>query len=269
MPMKPEEMYRVWAPEGALWSDWVAPALFAGLAGGDAETGAEAPDLAWFPAGLPERVAVILDLPGARAVRLAAQLAAVRGFRPVPVINASPGPNPLAAPGEICTLIPGSQTEARSRYDACVVDMRELVGALGAATGKIGGLRLDAAAPPVFILDAARMSSRRPAGPGMFDNRWMAFPQDFPSAGFLRKHGVEDVLLVQEDGGQPREDLAHVLLRWQEGGVRIRGRDGAPLAVRRPGQFRALWYRAMATLGLWRNSAGGFGACIPERTSAG
>jgi hypothetical protein len=85
----------------------------------------------------------------------------------------------------------------------------------------------------------------------------------------LHNHGIEDVLLVQEDDLQPREDLAHVLLRWQEAGLRIRGRDGVVIRVQRPSQFRALWYRALAILGLRRNSAGGFGSYVPESTSAG
>ena len=72
-----------------------------------------------------------------------------------------------------------------------------------------------------------------PPGPGTFDNRWVVFPQDFPSAAFLRSRGVAEVLLIQA-GAQPQEDLAHVLLRWQQGGP--------------------------------RNNAGGFGAVIPVRS---
>lgn len=238
------EMYRVWAPAGGVWSDWVAPALFAQIA--PVEASGAGGDPGWFPGGLPARTAVVLDLPGAKSFRYGVELAETRGYRPVPVINASPGP-----------------------WDASVVDMRELVGALYEATEKLEALRLEDDAPPVFLLDDARLHGTRPAEEGTFDNRWMVFPQDFPSAAFLRKQGVEDVLLVQEVRGQPQEDLAHVLRRWQEAGVRIRGRDGAVMEVKRPSGYRAAWYRAMAILGLRRNRAGGFGSFVPQSWSAG
>ena len=74
---------------------------------------------------------------------------------------------------------------------------------------------------------------------------------------------------MQMDSLQPREDLAHVLFRWQEAGLRIRGRGGREIRVERPPRYRALWYRALATLGLRRNDTGGFGSLVPENTGAG
>jgi hypothetical protein len=252
MRVEGEEVYRVWAPAGSIWSDWVAPALFVQISCSSAEAPLVDDGVSWLPDGLAERVAIILDLPGAKSFRLGAQLAAIRGFRPVPVINASPGP-----------------TQFPLTWDVCVLDMRELVRSLCAATPAIRALKLKDDAPPVFLLDDARVHGNRLPESGMFDNRWMVFPQDFPSAAFLRKHGIEDVLLYQEDNLQPREDLAHVLFGWQQAGLRIHGRDGKVIGIERPSQFRALWYRALAILGLRRNSAGGFGSYIPESTSAG
>lgn len=247
-----EEIYAVWAPAGALWSDWVAPALFGQAYYPAVEAALEMDDFSWFPKTLPERVAVIVDLPGAQSFRLGITLAALRGFRPVPVINASPCPS-----------------DAALQWEVCVVDTSGLVEAMCAATLTLRTLPLRSDAPPVFLLDDARVHGNRLPEEGMFDNRWMVFPQDFPSAAFLRAHGIEDVLLVQDAVAQPREDLAHVLCRWQEAGLRIYGRDGSLLRVQRPSQFRALWYRALAMMGLRRNSAGGFGSYIPEHTSAG
>jgi len=257
--MEAEQIYGVWAPPDALWSDWVAPALFAQIVCTEHETKLGEVDLSWFPKDLPERTAVVLDVPGAESFRLGAELAITRGFRPVPVINASPGP---IDPQRIVWTAP-------SALDVCVVDMRGLVHTLCALTPKIGALALKEDAPPVFLLDNARARGERPADEGLFDNRWLVFPQDFPSAAFLQRHGIADVLLVQENSGQPQDDLAHVLLRWQEAGLRIRGRDGKPILVQRPSQFRALWYRALAILGLRRSSVGGFGSYIPGSSSSG
>jgi hypothetical protein len=250
--MQPEELYRIWAPAGGLWSDWVAPALFAHVEYAAADARPEDGDLSWFPASLPERIAVVADLPGAQSFRLGVRLAETRGFRPVPVINAAPGPS-----------------EFTSSPDVCVVEMCDLVLALCAATPRVQALRLRDDAPPVFLLDDARTHGTRPADEGMFDNRWMVFPQDFPSAAFLKSHGIEDVLLVQDRDRLPAEDLAHILLRWQEAGMRIFDCGGSPVHVPRPSRFRALWYRALAISGLRHNSAGGFGSYVPESRSAG
>ena len=47
-------------------------------------------NLSWSPA-IDEKVAVVLDLPGAEGVRVGLELAA-RGYRPVPLYNAVPLP---------------------------------------------------------------------------------------------------------------------------------------------------------------------------------
>jgi hypothetical protein len=104
----------------------------------------------------------------------------------------------------------------------------------------------------------------------------MVFPQDFPSSRFLRDHGIRRVVYVHDTFlPQPQEDLAHVLLRWQEDGIAIESKSArfgdAPVLinVNRPFRFRAVWYRALAALGLRRNDAGGFGGYPPNPSGAG
>jgi hypothetical protein len=264
--VQPEEIFRVWAPAGVLWSDWVAPALFVQLdCSGEPAPAVPETTPPSFPASLPERAAIVLDLPGAQAVRIAMELAALHGYRPVPIVNASPGPASLPQTVQVLSL---SEAERRSQsqFPIWVVDMRELVRTVCAATPALRELPLPPDAPPVFILDDVRAQSRRPAAHGTFDNRWIVFPQDFPSARFLLAHGIETVLLLQSGGGQPREDLAHVLRRWQEAGLSILRQDGTELRVDRPSRYRAIWYRALAIAGLRRNAAGGFGD-FPEPRS--
>ena len=122
-------------------------------------------------------------------------------------------------------------------------------------------------------LDADRMRPPTPPSPGKFDNRWVVFPQDFPSATLLRARGVSDVLLIH-NGKSVQEDLAHVLLRWQQGGLRLlraspSDSSTSELTVTRPSWFRQAWYRALAASRLRRNNAGGFGAVIPVQSSGG
>ena len=119
------------------------------------------------------------------------------------------------------------------------------------------------------------MTANGPIGPGRFDNRWMVFPQDLPSASFLLSRGLSRAVVLQRQTGQPAEDLSHALLRWQEAGIEILALDPAsdsspqPLAIQKPSRFRALWQRALAIGGLKRNSAGGFGMVIPIPSQGG
>jgi len=83
------------------------------------------------------------------------------------------------------------------------------------------GLAVALDAPPAFILDSLRLKGTNPVREDMFDNRWMVFPQDFPSAKFLAEQKIRRVTLVQTEKTHPQEDLSHALLRWQEAGIEI------------------------------------------------
>jgi hypothetical protein len=156
-----------------------------------------------------------------------------------------------------------------------VLDMSSLVREICVGTAFLKKLTFASGAPPVFILDALRLRGTNPIRDDMFDNRWMVFPQDFPSARFLVERKIKRVTLVQAEKTQPSEDLSHVLLRWQEAGIEIlaktNGDVGAPsgITVSRPSRFKASWYRALAIMGLRRSSVGGFGSFIPETSAAG
>jgi hypothetical protein len=153
--------------------------------------------------------------------------------------------------------------------------MDPILGSLESATTFLQRLELATDAPPAFLLDSRRQTEVVAAEPGRFDNRWMTFPQDLPSCGFLISRGIRAALLVQHERIQPLDDLAHVLLRWQEGSLALLSVDAGatarpqPLVVQRPRRFRSMWYRVMAILGLQRNAAGGFGSVIPESSGSG
>jgi hypothetical protein len=244
--MTGEEMYEIWAPPGSLWSPWVKPVIFAQY-----EAPSEPPvdDVPQTDDGVPwatspsENCLVVVDLPGARSLTVGLALAA-QGFRPVPL------------------------------YDACnspraIVRLDGILSALPEATAALGGIELADDAPPVFLLDSQRQTDHVPLGLiSWFDNRWLTFPQDFPSIRFLLSHGLKTALLVQQKRTTPMDDLAHVLLRWQEGGLTLRsvdlaiGSQPSPLLVQPPARFHSMFYRALAVLGLRRNSAGGFGSVV-------
>lgn len=249
-------LYDVWAPETSPWSAWAKPVLFAQLASVRAAPPAPEPfDVATAVPGR-EPTAVIVDLPGARSVHVAFAFAEQRGLRPVPLYNGV------------------------YAHDA-LIDTAPIADALHARHRELLALPIDDVAPPVFMLDGNRLRPTISPAPGRFDNRWMVFPQDFPSGHVLVDRGIKRALVV---GTAPRvdDDLAHVLLRWQELGVEVwcvedrrdaQGAMGAPakITVHKPHNFRSLVHRAAAAMGLVRNAAGGFGARIPvvEASSGG
>ncbi len=251
MPMNQAEVWAAWAPEHAWWSPWAKPVLIAQLGADDyARPGSldwQALPVTTLPTS-SDRTALVVDLPGLEAVRYAVALAK-RGFQPVPLFNGCPGPK-------------------------AVVPVEALQTAMILAASELAAVQVDSHAPPAFLLDANRLNEAGKTRPGDFDNRWMTFPQDFPSGSLLLSRQIEMAVLLQE-GSRVGEDLAHVLLEWKDAGIRLHLDDrrspgkAVPLAVQRPHGYRALWHRTLTLLGLRRNSAGGFGSVIPEPPAEG
>ncbi|MCC6407076.1 MAG: hypothetical protein IT453_07915 [Planctomycetes bacterium] len=247
------ELYSRWAPDDGAWTPWVKPVLFAAphtLADEEREAWRAAAERArgrWTPPR-PGDTALVLDLPGPDALALAVECAA-HGYRPVPLFNSCLGRN---------AVVPNEPLRAGLELG---------VDALAAA-------RLLRDAAPAFVLDARR--GQGGPKPLMFDNRWRVFAQDFPSANVLLSRGIRSVVLVQAGTNSPSIDLAHVLLRWQTAGLSIQAVDlastspaPAPIRVAKPAWYGALFQRLLVTIGLRRNSAGGFGEVVPDATTTG
>jgi hypothetical protein len=257
--MDGSQLFEVWAPQDSVWSRWAKPALFTQpppalpatampVHSADAPLPEEPPA---FDAGpIDTWTAFVVDMPGPRSVDLGLALARA-GYRPVPLFNTA-------------------------YHAAAIVPVEPIVRKLQDAEPEMRSMVLPADAPPAFLLDATRLDPSTAAAPGRFDNRWVVFPQDFPSANFLLSRGIRQVIVLQADGlqGKPRLDLSHVLRRWQEAGLQLYAQDPdgqvppRELQVERPSAFRSLFYRALTLAGLRRNSAGGFGSIIPVPSSS-
>lgn len=251
MSHDPRQLFERWAPPASPWSEWAKPVLFAltkRLPDPPAAGPQPPPDLRALSATTTP-FAVVLDLPGTDAIAWAAALAE-RGFATVPLFNGAPG-------------------------HKAMVNCDSLVYALATMAPPASPLAADA--PPCFMLDANRMSGGRRPSPGQFDNRWLVFPQDFPSASMLLSRSIPRVVLVQRGPGRVAEDLSHVLYAWARAGVEVLrlDPDGAapaePLHVARPRGFRSSFRRFLVMCRLHRNSAGGFGGVVPDvsQTSIG
>jgi len=242
--MTREEIFDLWAPPPGKWSLWAKPMLFAKM-----PYVIEAPialpepiDISWLPR--PDgQSAIVADLPGAQSVQFGLACAAA-GYRPIPLFNAAPG-------------------------EMSVVPVMEIALAVQEGAPRLTGLYPPMDAPPVFLLDSNRRVGTPPFQPGMFDNRSVSFPSDFPSANFLLAQGINQILLIQDQAGQPQADLSHTLRRWQEAGITFVGRsigpqdDFDPMTIDRPSGFRRLWHNVMVAAGLRRNPLGGFGGIVP------
>lgn len=235
-----------------MWSPWVKPVLFAEIQQVGESVIAE--DIVLesrdsYSVGFRQDTAVIVDLPGAESLK-AGYVLANEGHRPVPLYNTTSGTGQRLLVSE-----------------DVVINVTDLVLRLALMPPKFVVAAIERSGPPAFLLDRRRLKGG-PA-PGTYDNRWMVFPQDFPSANFLKSRGIKQAVVLQDGGTQPEDDLRHVLLRWQEAAIRILVKDTTswsgptPIEVRRPSRFRWAIYRALAIMGLRRSSAGGFGAVVP------
>jgi hypothetical protein len=250
--MTREELFDAWAPAGGPWSDWAKPVLFAHWPRLLPAIPEMPPaDLDWIPAPA-DRVALVIDLPGATSVHLGLALAAA-DYRPVPLFNACPPPTD----GE-----PG----------VAVVLVEPILAALVQGAEWLRAVSLPVDAPPAFLLDADRQTPRRDLSPGAFDNRSVVFPTDFPSAARLAAHGVNRAVLVRERPGPIGDDLEDALRPWQTDGLQLEVKwlsvPGPPVLLTLP---RRTWWNRLRR---WltrarprRNSAGEFGNFIPHPTS--
>lgn len=175
--LEPRALYQAWAPPAASpWSGYARPTLFAALRPRATVLPDDVRELptglaSGFKPRLPERTAVILDLPGATSVALGAWLARWAGFQPVVLFNNWPHPR---------GIVPIEKALAALLYYApWVTQDRDLRGTT---------------APPVFILDRMRLG-RNPRVTE-FDNRYYHLDADFPSPATLKRGGIDQVLYV-------------------------------------------------------------------------
>ncbi len=253
--MNREEGFRIWAGEGSAWADWVKPVLFAQMplvwSGGD--TGPSEPVAELGDFARVEGALIVVDLEGVESVRKGLALAR-SGYRPVPLFN-------------------GALEESAEMVAS--INVRPMMRALWKGAGELREMELSLDAPPAFLLDSRRRMGEVAPGPGVFDNRWISFPTDFPSARVLMERGILRAVVVMRESAFPAADLAHTLLRWQEAGMEILvmqlGVDESPrrMEVKEPSRFRWAMYQFLEMVGFRRRVLGGFGGRLAESGGGG
>lgn len=194
--MTSKEIFKIWAPDGKKWVDWVRPVPFVGIN--------EIPNNHVFydmtvpaieiPVEDKEATAFIVDLPGVESVTAGIALAKA-GFRPIPIYNGTM-----------------EQTDARA-----TVDNQSVSEALIWGAKELAELELEEDALPAFLTDSNRLNQFK-MNPGIFDNSWDVYPQDLPSAEYFVDNGIDQIVII---GDKVAKDLKKILYKFQKKNIRI------------------------------------------------
>ena len=239
------ELYKTWAPDDALWTQWVKPVVFMNMAGNQffGGPGLQSVQADWI--AYEKGTMIILDLPGKAAIEEGLALASL-GYRPIPLYNGVPGPQGATS----------------------VISMDGIVQGLVEGGPILALAPLTNHANPVFLLDSERYkwAGRRP---GTFDNRWRLVPQDMPSANYLKRNGITKIVVRSK---QVQADLGRVLYQYQKAGIVVytcnEYGEQKKASSYRPHGF-GLFYRFLIVLGLTRSATGGFGMMVPDVSTGG
>lgn len=239
--------FKIWANPASKWTPWTKPVLFTSANPNRNDKQNFTPNTVSWQKIVDKETMIIVDLQGAQSVYEGVGLAQI-GYRPIALYNG------VNEPKQPSTMI---------------VDVTELGNALIDSANYLAKINLPKDAPPAFLLDANRMtvSGTRNFFTGKFDNRWSVFPQDMPSATFLKEQGIKKIIIRSDRIAQ---DLAHVLYRYQNENlkiVRVTKRDiHRKATISKPKKFANAFYRFQVILGLSPDSTGGFGAVVPTET---
>jgi hypothetical protein len=189
--MTDKEIYRIWAPLGKRWSEWVRPVPFVEI-----HEHSKAYSLTLHDVPVPDLseekfkdAAIIVDLPGAESVE-AGLAYAKSGYRPIPLFN-----------GTI------EQSGARTTVDNQLVGM-----ALVEGVKVVRELEFAEDALPVFMLDSNRLHRHR-IDVTVFDNSWDIYAHDMPSADYFIKNNIRKIVVVGDFIGR---DLRKILYGFQK-----------------------------------------------------
>lgn len=195
--MTGREVFKIWAPVGAKWVDWVRPVPFIAIDNDNIKTynprEFEVSNINYI-SKLNDNIAIIVDLPGYDSIKEGIGLSQL-GFRPIPIYNGT-----------------NEQDGAMPTVDNHVIEPALIWGA-----SKLEEIQLNNNALPVFLLDSNRMH-RFKMNESIFDNSWDIYDQDIPTAEYFLKNGINKIIVR---GDIIQKDLAKILYKFQKKGMKI------------------------------------------------
>lgn len=195
-----KEVYKIYAPKGAKWIEWVRPVPFIAIDTYNRKLLANWVDRkAIFLDKYERNSAIFIDLPGNESVELGISLAKI-GYRPIPLFNGTDG-----------NL--NSQT---------IVDTYLIESSLINGSEKLKNIHLDSDANPVFLLDSYRTNRYREKE-AIFDNSWDLYKHDIPSFEYFKQNKINKIIVV---GKTIQQDLRKIFFKFQEAGMKFYFTDG-------------------------------------------
>ena len=191
-----KEIYKIWAPYGCKWVEWVRPVPFVGM-NIDKEINEfidyGISDIKYID-NLINDTAIIVDIVGVDSIKEGISLARF-GYRPIPLFNGN---------------IPMIGSAATTNNN--ILEVLLIWGA-----NELKKIKLDNNALPVFLLDVNRLN-RYKINASVFDNSWDIYPHDMPSGDYLIENGISKII-VRSDCIQ--KDLNKILYNYQKKGIEI------------------------------------------------
>ncbi len=212
--MTGREAFKIWAPTGKPWVDWVRPVPFVVIGKYKKPyvvSNLPLPQLTFMEAMKENSVtemilgmggdidlketAIIVDQLGEESVRYGIALAK-QGFRPIPIYN-------------------GVMEQVGAR---ATVDNQSVAMALEHWAYELEKLDIPEDARPAFLVDRARLN-RYKTQDSIYDNSWDMYPQDLPSAQYFIQQGIKNILVI--GGPDISRDLKNILEKHQKKGIAI------------------------------------------------
>ena len=195
-----KDIYKIYAPDGAKWTNWVRPVPFIAIDTYNRELLANWVDRkVIFLDKYETDTAIFIDLPGNESVELGISLAKI-GYRPIPLFNGTDGN-------------PNSQT---------IVDTYLIESSLINGSEKLKNIHLANDANPVFLLDSYRTNRYREKE-SIFDNSWDLYKHDIPSFEYFKQNNIKKIIVV---GDTIQRDLKKIFLKFQDKGMEFYLTDG-------------------------------------------
>lgn len=195
-----EEVFKIFAPNGAKWAEWVRPVPFVAI-----NTYKRKPVHDWINRKVltikeyEKDKAIFVDLPGKESIELGIGLAKI-GYRPIPLFNGT-----------------DEQTGSEATTDTYLVESCLING-----SEKLKNIQLSQDANPVFLLDSTRTNRYR-SKENIFDNSWDLYKQDIPTADYFKRSGIDKIIVI---GNTIQRDLRKIFFEFQEKGIEFYITDG-------------------------------------------
>ena len=203
--MTNKDIYKMWAPTGKKWVDWVRPVPFIAIDDSIKKHQANKPVLPCL-SFLDENkdVAIIVDMPDTDSVEAGILIAQEYGYRPIPIYN-----------GVMETKGSKATSDNRSVLDALV---------WGAFA--LQGITIKDDALPVFLTDTNRLRIKtKKTDVSVFDNSWDVYPQDIPSENYFLNNGISKILVIG-GGKKLAKDLKAIFKDYPKKQVEIYWSNG-------------------------------------------